>query len=95
MSHNFYVGSKNKVEVDKYWADVQNKRQEAPIPYKPNPLKFQYLLSNNYEPVTNTDMPMEPASAIPDKGFEDMEQMEPPDWQQPQLQQQLFLGDAN
>jgi hypothetical protein len=40
MSHNFYVGSKNKGEVDKYWTDVKNKRQDAPIPYKPNPLKY-------------------------------------------------------
>jgi hypothetical protein len=40
MNHNFYVGSKTKVEVDKYWSDVQNKRQEASVPYKPNPLKY-------------------------------------------------------
>jgi len=62
MHHNFYVGSKAKVEVDKYWSDVQNKRQEGSVPFRPNPLKYSYLLSNSYEPIKNTDMPMEQAS---------------------------------
>jgi hypothetical protein len=34
---------------------------------------------------------MEPASAIPESGFEGMP-TEPPDWQQPQLQQQHFFS---
>lgn len=89
MNHNFYTGSKTKVEADKYWNDVLHKKQDASVPFRPNPLKFQYLVQNNYDPVYNTDTPREKASAIPEQGFEDFDAIEPPDWQQPQLQQQL------
>jgi hypothetical protein len=33
------------------WKDVEEKKLE-PIPYKPNPMKYRYLLQNKYEPVT-------------------------------------------
>ena len=47
------------------WKEVSERRLE-PIPYKPNPMKFRYLLQNSYQAVTN-DMPQSPKQESPKK----------------------------
>ena len=45
----------------KFFADVDwqaaAKRQLSPVPYKPNPMKFKYLLNNPYEKVSSLQTP--------------------------------------
>lgn len=45
----------------KFFADVDwhaaAKRQLSPVPYKPNPMKFRYLLNNSYEKVSSLHTP--------------------------------------
>ena len=39
---------------DMDWESIRNKQQDPEdIPYKPNPNKYQYLLDNEYEEVSN------------------------------------------
>ena len=35
-----------------YWQQIANKAYQE-VPYKPNPLKYAYLLQNNYPVVSN------------------------------------------
>ena len=37
-------------EID--WRDAESRRLQ-PVPYKPNPMKYKYLLSNKYEQLSS------------------------------------------
>ncbi len=42
----------HKFFADVDWRSVESRKLE-PVPYKPNPLKYRYLLQNKYESVSN------------------------------------------
>jgi len=52
--HRFFVQDWQTEEKtpEKYWSKVKAKTMGEP-PYKPNPLKFKYLLQNEYEKISN------------------------------------------
>jgi hypothetical protein len=37
-------------EID--WRDAESRRLQ-PVPYKPNPMKYKYLLSNKYDQLSS------------------------------------------
>ena len=42
----------HKFFSDVDWRDAEN-RELQPVPYKPNPMKYKYLLSNKYEQLSS------------------------------------------
>ena len=48
--HRFFSSNK---PLD-YWTQIQSKKFQE-VPYKPNPLKYQYLLQNKYRQISNLE----------------------------------------
>ena len=48
MDHKFFYSPEGP---DKYWKSILHRKNTPP--YKPNPLRYKYLLSNEYETVSN------------------------------------------
>ena len=46
--HRFFLSNK----PNDYWQKIANKSFQE-VPYKPNPLKYQYLLQNKYKLISN------------------------------------------
>jgi hypothetical protein len=50
----------------KFFADIDwaaaEKRKLEPVPYKPNPMKYRYLLNNQYEKISSLAVPKKPQS---------------------------------
>lgn len=57
--HKFFTQDKD------YWRQIKNKEINN-VPYRPNPLKYRYLLQNKYETVSN--LTAEPALEEPSSG---------------------------
>jgi hypothetical protein len=62
-SHKFFN------EVD--WREAESRRLQ-PVPYKPNPMKYKYLLSNKYEQLSSlhSQSQQRKGTATPQSQFE-------------------------
>ena len=68
MKEHKFFGNKDPL---RFWTDVTARTNERTnIPYRPNPLKYQYLLSNKYQGRSNLDPPSK-AAEHPLYDFED------------------------
>jgi len=59
----------SQIKEHNFFAATDWKTRQGQTPYKPNPLKYQYLLSNKYKESSNVDAP----SAVNKKTLYDFE----------------------
>lgn len=56
MQHKFFMAD----QPANFWKLIQSKKANGgEVPYKPNPLRYRYLLQNEYEEVSNIEKPSE------------------------------------
>lgn len=72
LEPNLRISIEN-IKQHKFFSDIDwllaEKRRLEPVPYKPNPMKYKYLLSNKYDELSSLDaLPKKPQSPSHIKG---------------------------